>query len=130
MSEKTGTGQSGGVSISGRIGVVRGDIVGRDKITGAASLGEIEAALEPLRAAIAAAPAPEAQRASAVLAELKQEAAKSEGASDGVVAKLVDSLVTLVPGATSAVVSAFATPILGGLAGPVTSFVLNKLRQG
>jgi hypothetical protein len=28
----------------------------------------------------------------------------------------------------SAVASAFATPILGGLAGPVTGFVLDKLR--
>jgi hypothetical protein len=43
-------------------------------------------------------------------------------------AKLVDGLVELVPSATSAVVSAFATPILGGIAGPVTGFVLDKLR--
>jgi hypothetical protein len=34
----------------------------------------------------------------------------------------------VLPAATSAVVSAFATPILGGIAGPVTSFVLDKLR--
>jgi hypothetical protein len=33
-----------------------------------------------------------------------------------------------VPSATSAIVSAFATPILGGIAGPVTGFVLDKLR--
>jgi len=45
-----------------------------------------------------------------------------------VIAKLVDGLVGLVPAATSAVVSAFATPILAGIAGPVTGFVLDKLR--
>jgi hypothetical protein len=33
-----------------------------------------------------------------------------------------------VPAAASAVVSAFATPILGAIAGPVTRFVLGKLR--
>jgi hypothetical protein len=44
------------------------------------------------------------------------------------VAKLIDKLVDLVPGAISAVVSAFATPILGGVAGPVTRFVLDRLK--
>jgi hypothetical protein len=43
-------------------------------------------------------------------------------------AKLLDGMVALVPSATSAIVSAFATPILGGIAGPVTGFVLEKLR--
>jgi len=43
-------------------------------------------------------------------------------------AKLVEGIVELVPGAVSAVVSAFATPILGGLAGPVTKFVLDKVQ--
>jgi hypothetical protein len=46
-----------------------------------------------------------------------------------VIAKLVDGLVGLVPGATSAVVSAFTTPLLAGIAGPVTGFVLDKLRS-
>ncbi len=62
------------------------------------------------------------------LGALKQEASKGNNANDGVIAKLVDGLVELVPGAASAVVSAFATPILGGLVGPATDFVLKKLR--
>ena len=32
MTEKTGQGQSGGVNISGSVGSVGGDIVGRDKV--------------------------------------------------------------------------------------------------
>jgi hypothetical protein len=59
---------------------------------------------------------------------LKQEAAKGEDANDDVIAKLIDGLVKLAPGAATAVVSAFATPILGGIAGPVTKYVLDKLR--
>ena len=43
-------------------------------------------------------------------------------------AKLVDGIVGLVPGAVSAVVGAFATPILGGIAGPVTQYVLDKMK--
>ena len=66
--------------------------------------------------------------AEAKLAALKQEASKGKDANDGVIAKLVDRLVGLAPGVASAVVSAFATPILGGVTGPVTAFVLDKLR--
>jgi hypothetical protein len=34
----------------------------------------------------------------------------------------------LMPNAVSAVVSAFATPLLGGLAGPATKYVLDKIQ--
>ena len=43
-------------------------------------------------------------------------------------AKLVDGLVGLVPAGAAAVASAFGTPILGGIAGPVTKFVLDKIQ--
>ncbi len=51
-------------------------------------------------------------------------------ADDGKLGKIIDGLVSLVPGADSAVVSMFATPILSGIAGPVTQFVLYKLMKG
>jgi hypothetical protein len=60
--------------------------------------------------------------------ELKKEVAKGKEANDGVMAKIVDGLVALVPGAVGAVVGMFATPILGGIAGPVTKFVLDKIQ--
>jgi len=124
MSERTPQGRSGGVNISGSVG---GDIVGRNKIVGAPSAAALDETLHPVREAIKAAPQvqPEAE---AKLAALKQEAAKGKDANDGVIAKLVDGLVGLVPTAASAVGSAFATPILGALVGPVTSFMLDKLR--
>jgi hypothetical protein len=128
MSERTGRGQSGGVNISGSVGSVGGDIVGRDKITGAPSAAELDGALRPLKEAIGAAPAEKRAEAEAKVIALKQEAAKGKDADDGVMAKLVDGLVGLVPAATSAVVSAFTTPILAGIAGPVTGFVLDRLR--
>jgi hypothetical protein len=129
VGEKKGEGQSGGVTISGVIGSVRGDIVGHDKIVGAPSAAELDAAFHPLIQAIAAGPLEKQGEAEAKLTALKLEAAKGkENANDGVMAKLVDGFVGLVPGAASAVVSAFATPIVGGIAGPVTQFVLDKLK--
>jgi hypothetical protein len=62
------------------------------------------------------------------LSALKKEAVKGHAANDSVIAKLVDQLIELVPRAASAVVDAFANPILSSLAGPVTQVVLNKLR--
>jgi hypothetical protein len=128
MSERTPQGQSGGVNISGSIGSVGGDIVGRDKIFGDPSAAALDDALRPVLEAIRAQPPQMQPEAEAKLAALKQEAAKGKNADDGVMAKLLDGLVGLVPKAANAVVSAFATPILGGVAGPVTSFVLDKLR--
>jgi hypothetical protein len=128
MSERTPQGQSGGVSISGSVGSVGGDIVGRDKIVGVASAAALDDVFRPVLEAIRAAPPQVQSEAEAKLAAVKQEAAKGKNVDDGVMAKLLDGLVGLVPAAAAAVGSAFATPILGGLVGPVTSFVLDKLR--
>jgi hypothetical protein len=128
MSERTPQGQSGGVNISGSVGSVGGDIVGRDKIVGIPSAAALDDALRPVLEAIRAAPPQVKPEAEAKLAALQQEAGKGENANDRTLADLVDRLVKLVPAAVSAVVSAFATPILGGVAGPVTSFVLDKLQ--
>jgi len=128
MSEKVGEGQSGGVNISGSVGSVGGDIVGRDKTVGVPSAAALDDALRPVLEAIRAAPPQVQPEAEAKLAALKQESAKGKNADDGVMAKLVDGLVGLVPAAATAVGNAFATPILGGLVGPVTKFVLDKLR--
>jgi len=128
MGEKADEGRSGGVNITGSVGSVGGDIVGRDKIVGAPSAADLDSVLRALAEAIKAAPPDKRIAAEAKLADLKQEAGKGKDANDSVIAKLVDGLVGLVPAATSAVVSAFATPILAGIAGPVTGFVLDKLR--
>jgi len=94
------------------------------------STTEIHNALQPVAAAIKAAPPEQRAEAESKLELLKTEAAKGDEAEDGVVAKLVKGLVKLVPSAVSAVVSAFGTPILSGLAGPVTKFVLEEIGEG
>jgi hypothetical protein len=126
----SGAKTSGGVSITGSVGTVRGDIVGRDKIINTVdqtSQGDLDNAFRPLIEAIKAAPPDKRTEADAKLTALQEEAAKGEEADDGAIAKLIDGLVGLVPGAVTAVTSAFATPVLGGIAGPVTKFVLDKL---
>ena len=73
MGEKTGEGQSGGVNITGTVGSVGGDIVGRDKIVGAPSAAALDAALKPLIEAIGSAPTEKRTEAEAKLTALKQE---------------------------------------------------------
>ncbi len=128
MGERTDQGQSGGISISGTVGTVGGDMVGGDKIVGAPSAAALDEALRPVIEAIRAASPAAQPDAEAKVAALRQEAAKGKGADDTVVARLVDGLAGLMPGVTGAVVGAFGTPLLGGIAGPVTKFVLDKLR--
>lgn len=128
MSDKKSEGQSGGINFGAGASVSGGEFVGRDKNVAAPSATALDETLRPVLEAIRAAP-PQAQaEAETKLAALKQEASKGKDANDGVMAKLVDGLVTLIPGAASAVGSAFATPFLGCLVGPVTSFVIDKLR--
>lgn len=61
--------------------------------------------------------------------ELHTELSKGQNANTGQLTKIVDGIVELVPGALSSVTSLFATPILGGLVGPVAKFVLHHLRK-
>ena len=106
-----------------------GDFVGRDKIIHGMSPAESKPLFDELLKVVEA-QAPPGQRAKAVqqVGELKAEVAKGKQANDGTVAKLIESLVGLVPGAESTVASTFVNPILGGIAGPVTKYVLDKLK--
>jgi hypothetical protein len=61
--------------------------------------------------------------------ELHTELSKGQGANGERLNKIIDSLVELVPGALSSVVSMFATPVLGGLVGPVTKLVLDHIAK-
>jgi hypothetical protein len=105
-----------------------GDIVGRDKIVAGPSAAALEEELRPLIEAVRAAPSETRGKAEAKLDALKSEAGKGGDANDEAVADLVDGLVELVPEAASAAVSAFSSPILGGIIGPVTKFAVRKLR--
>jgi hypothetical protein len=119
--------QSGGVSFGDNATVSDSNIAGHDQ-TNVDVRQNIDEALKPVAAAIAKAPPEKQAEATQTLEKIKTEAAKGKGANDGVLAKLVDSLAGLVPSAVTAVVSAFGTPLLGGIAGPVTKFVLDKFK--
>src|SRR5271156_3169596 len=102
MGEKADGNQSGGVNISGRVGSVGGDIVGGDKFVGVPKTAALNDALRPLIDAIAIGPVENRAEAEAKLSSLKHEVAKGKKADDGVMAKLIDGLVGLVPEAATA----------------------------
>ena len=89
---------------------------------------ELDKLFAPLMAAAASATPDKRAEAEEDAEALKDEVAKGDQADDTIMAKLIDGLVTLAPGAVSAVTSMFATPILAGLAGNATKFVLDKIQ--
>lgn len=117
----------GGAHVGGNL-QAGGDFVGRDKITGI-SPRDLEPLFAPILAAIQQhAPAERKASATQQVEELKTEAAKGKHADDSKVGKIMEGLAAKVPDAISAIVSAFASPLLGGVAGPVTKYVLDKLK--
>ena len=146
---------TGGGDFVGRDKVVHGDAVhgdkvGGDKITtgdisgtgvaiGRGASASVQQGISADDLATALAPVVDAIRQNADTATqaaalqeveaLEQELAKGQKANDTRVAGILDGLASLVPGAVAAVVSAFGTPLLGGLAGPVTQFVLGQLKR-
>src|SRR4051794_2983065 len=114
--------QSGGVNIQGgTVSTGGGDIVGRDKISQDSSR-EFETAFEPVAKLFSNLDPVQRSQALQELERLKQEAAKGEKRDDGVMAKITERLVKLVPNAAGAIVSAFGSPILGAITGPVTKY--------
>jgi hypothetical protein len=127
----------GGAIIGGGVNTGGGNFAGRDHVTTSTyfsqglSGADLESLFTRLLAEVAQR-APVARKAEAVrqVQQLKAEAAKGDKADDGVLARIVNGLADLVPEAVGTVVSLFATPILSGIAGPVTKIVLDKLKGG
>jgi hypothetical protein len=121
----------GGAYVGGGVNTAGGDFVGRDKITHGVSPRELEPLFAALVARVAQ-QAPPTQQGAALqmVQELKAEVAKGPQADDNKLGRIIDGLADMVPGAVGAVVSLFASPILSGIAGPVTKFVLDKLKAG
>jgi hypothetical protein len=118
----------GGAYIGGN--VTAREFVGRDKkVIQGLSGTDLERVFEPLLQAVQSGPVEKRQEAVQAVKDLKAEAEKGDAADDGRMARLLDRLADLMPGAVSAVVSAFGTPLLSGIAGPVTRFVLEWLRS-
>lgn len=126
---QTTTHTGGGAYVAGNVDTGGGSFTGRDRISTGISPRDLESLFAQLSAAVVTHAPPTAQAvAASQVQQLKAEASKGKLADDGKLAKMVDGLVGLVPGAVSTVVSMFATPILGGIVGPVTKFVLDKLK--
>lgn len=147
----TGNISTGGGDFVGRDKVVHGDLVHGDKVGGdklttgpisgtGIAIGrgaqanvntgpaeQIAKLLEPIVAAARTAPVETRDQAVVKAQALQQEAAKGKDANDEVLAGLLQDLVALVPAAVSAVGAAFGGPLLAGLAGPATNFVLRRL---
>ncbi len=118
----------GGAYVGGNVHA-GGDFVGRDKVTHGLSPYELEPLFAPLLAVIAQQAAADHKTAAVQQAEkLKTEVAKGKQADDSKMGKIIKGLADMVPGAIGKVVGMFATPILSGIAGPVTKQVLDKLR--
>ena len=92
------------------------------------SASELVILFAPLLQAIQNAPGDKQNEAMQKADELISEAQKGKSADDSRIGKLIDNLVGLVPTAVSTVVSTFASPILAGISGPVTKFVLEKIQ--
>ena len=124
------TDQSGGVNIIGGSSTFSGDVTGRDKVVYTTAGGVSEETLQhlfaPLLQSIQAAPQEKKEQAEQKVEALKDELSKGKSADDSRVAKLLDGLLELVPSAVSAVAGMFASPILSGIAGPITKFVVDK----
>ncbi len=122
-----------GVNVGGTVSghIVTGDhnvVAGRDATSGI-SAAELERLFAPILAAVTTAPPEQMAIAAPLVAELKAEVEKGDKADDGLMARLIEGLVDLVPAAVGSVVSVFASPILGGIAGPVTRDVVDKIQR-
>jgi hypothetical protein len=124
---RTPAGQNGGPDIDRRnlrVGGEGGEIIGRVKIVGVhIAQADLDHAFQPLVEAVAG--NTEAMRQAEAL---KREAAKGYDAEDGALAGLVKSIMGLVPGSVAGLLSAFGAAALGGVAGPVTKWVLSEIQ--
>jgi hypothetical protein len=124
------TGQSGGINISGGEVNAR-DMAGHDLTGTNTQQGMTEQTVQELISklfqSVQAAPPENRAEAEAKVKTLQAEMEKGSKADDSIMAKLIDGIVGLVPEAVKVVVTMFASPILGGIAGPVTKFVIDKI---
>lgn len=131
LGNKVGTQiDTGGAAYVGGNAYAGRDFVGRDQIhTQGLAAPDLEALFTALLLAVVQ-HAPAIAQATAVqqVADLKAEVAKNKDADDSRVGRLLDGLAAMVPGAVGSLVSTFATPLVAAVTGPVTKFVLDKLK--
>jgi hypothetical protein len=92
-----------------------------------AATADILRALQPILLAAQAAPADKREEATQRAEQLKEELNKGKAANDEKIGGLLDDLAKLLPNAVNAIGAVFGQPLLAGLAGPVTTFILKRL---
>jgi hypothetical protein len=92
-------------------------------------LRQLDLLFQPLKEQVQLLPQEKQGDAEERVQELHTELAKGQDADASRLNQVVDTLVEMVPGALSAVVSMFATPVLGALVGPATNLVLEHLKR-
>lgn len=92
-------------------------------------LQQLDLLFQPLKEQVQLLPQEKQVEAEEKVEELHAELAKGQDANVSRLNQVVDTLVEMVPGALSAVVSMFATPVLGALVGPATNLVLDHLKK-
>lgn len=119
----------GGAFISGPISA-SGNVIGRDQIiTQGGSAHSLDSLFATLMHTVVQQVSADRQTAAIErVQELKAEVEKGQQADDSKLGRIIDGLVAMVPGALGTVTTLFATPILRGVAGPVTRFVLERLK--
>ena len=109
-----------------------GIVIGRNSratVNMGSSVTNLEELFAPVYHILSQAPAEKREQAVHLTEALQHEAEKGDKAEDSRMAKLIDNLVELVPAAVSAVVNTFATPILAGIVGPVTKYVIERFKR-
>lgn len=117
----------GGLFNTGTMNTGGGDFVERSQVRSGLDPAQLAQVINPLMgAAVESASIEHKGAAAEKVTAIQEEAKKGDEADDSVLATLVEELVALVPNAVTAVVSAFGTPLLGGIAGPITKHILKR----
>ena len=116
---------------TGVVRVTNGNFIGRDWNQQGAAPTNLESSFAPLVLAVATSGEPADVRAAALrqVDALKAEVSKGHRADDNRMSRIVNDLADKIPGAIAAVVSVFAAPPVGGVAGTMTSDAVDKLRS-
>ena len=147
----------GGAYIDGNINTSGGDFIGRDRIgnevfgdnynvgdisgggnvivgrNAQISVGQglsgddISKVFLPIYNTILNMPLEKREEATNTVKALQNEVEKGKKSDDGLVARLINQLVDLVPGAVSALANAFGSPVLAAFTGPITKWVLEQI---
>ena len=122
-------GRAGGAFNIGTIGNMYGDMVAGDQTKINLNSSQIESrnAIADIVQAVEKAPTEVKKDASDKVTDLKAEIGKGKKSDDRTMERLIRGLVDLVPNATQAVVSAFGTPLLGAIAGPLTKDLIKEI---